>query len=129
MYALESFPDGRRIRFSANLPLLDRAVEEAVRFVQDHRVTGNLFDVKLLLREALLNAVLHGSHSDPKRDVSLEVLADAGQLRLTVTDQGPGFDWRTGLSTLAPPEATTGRGLTIIVCTPTTSASTPSATK
>lgn len=114
MFEIQSFPGGRSFRFSASLALLDRAVEETVRFIQSRNVTGNLFDVKLLLREALLNAVLHGSRCDPLRAVGLEVLAADGRLTLTVTDQGQGFDWRAGLAKPPPPEATSGRGLTIL---------------
>ncbi|EFL49498.1 anti-sigma-factor antagonist [Solidesulfovibrio fructosivorans JJ]] len=114
MFEKQSFPGGMRLRFSATLPLLDRAVDETVRFVTGQNASGSLFDVKLLLREALLNAVVHGSRSDPERHVSLEVRAFEGRLTLVVTDQGPGFDWRAGLASMAPPEATSGRGLTIL---------------
>lgn len=114
MFEIESFPGGQTFRFSATLALLDRAVAESVRFLQAQNASGSLFDVKLLLREALLNAVLHGSQGDPLRVVGLELRAAEGRLMLTVTDQGPGFDWRSGLSNLAPPEATSGRGLTIL---------------
>ena len=114
MFEIESFPGGLRFRFSASLPLLDRAVAETVRFVTAQNATGSLFDLKLLLREALLNAVLHGSRNDPKRQVTLEARAAEGRLTLVVADQGPGFDWRSGLSNMAPPEATSGRGLTIL---------------
>lgn len=114
MFEIESFPGGRAFRFSASLTLLDRAVAETVGFLQSQNASGSLFDVKLLLREALLNAVLHGSRSDPLRLVALEVRTAASRLTLTVTDQGDGFDWRSGLANLAPPEATSGRGLTIL---------------
>ncbi|MHC1790754.1 ATP-binding protein [Solidesulfovibrio sp.] len=114
MFEIQSFPGGRSIRFSASLSLLDRAVDETVRFIKGRNVTGSLFDVKLLLREALLNAVLHGSRSDPLRRVSLAVAAADGRLTITVADQGPGFDWRSSLAKPPPPEATSGRGLTIL---------------
>lgn len=114
MLEIESFPGGRRFHFPATLAFLDQAVAETVRFVTAQNATGSLFDVKLLLREALLNAVLHGSQSDPSCRVTLETRASEGRLTLVVTDQGPGFDWRSGLSNMAPPEATSGRGLTIL---------------
>ena len=114
MFEIQSLPGGRTFRFSATLALLDRAVEETVRFIIGLNVTGSLFDVKLLLREALLNAVIHGNRSDPLRQVTLVVAAADGRLTLTVTDQGPGFDWRASLAQPPPPEATSGRGLTIL---------------
>jgi anti-anti-sigma factor len=114
MFEIQSFPGGRTFRFSANLSLLDRAVAETVTFITGRNVSGSLFDVKLLLREALLNAVIHGNRSDPLRQVTLTVVAADGRLTITVADQGPGFDWRSGLAKPPPPEATSGRGLTIL---------------
>ena len=114
MFEIQSSPGARALRFSASLTLLDRAVDEAVAFLTAHNATGSFFDVKLLLREALLNAVLHGSRGDPLRQVSLSLAAAAGCLTATVADQGPGFDWRTAKASPPPPEATSGRGLTIL---------------
>jgi anti-anti-sigma factor len=114
MFEIQSSPGARALRFSASLTLLDRAVDEAVAFLTAHNATGSFFDVKLLLREALLNAVLHGSRGDPLRQVSLSLAAADGCLTAIVADQGPGFDWRTAKASPPPPEATSGRGLTIL---------------
>ncbi|MHC1713176.1 MAG: ATP-binding protein [Solidesulfovibrio sp.] len=114
MYNKEAFPGGCVIRFAAGLKLVDRAVAETVAFIESRNVTGSLFEVKLLLREALLNAVIHGSGLNPARTVVLEVLTAEGRLSFSVTDQGPGFDWRAGRATLPPPEALSGRGLAIL---------------
>jgi anti-anti-sigma factor len=114
MFEQETFPHGRRVRFSASLPLLDRAVAATVDFLKERQATGSLFDVKLVLREALLNAVLHGSRSDPRRQVKLEAMVFADRLDLCVTDQGQGFSWRESLADPPSPEATSGRGLTIM---------------
>jgi serine/threonine-protein kinase RsbW len=114
MYEKDTFPGGHRIRFSSSLDLLDRAVAETVAFVTSRNASGNLFDVKLLLREALLNAVLHGNRSDPQCAVVLAATASDGRLTLDVADQGPGFDWRERLANPPNPEDTSGRGLTIL---------------
>ena len=114
MFEIETRPDARAFRFAATLEHLDRAVAEAITFLRDREATGSLFEVKLLLREALLNAVLHGSRRDPRNQVTLTVLAGDGRLTFSVADQGPGFDWRARLTQPAPPEAENGRGLTIM---------------
>lgn len=114
MFAVDVTPGGRRIRFSASLPLIDRAVAAGVEFLTSRGATGSLFDVKLLLREALLNAVLHGSRSDPLMIVTAEVTAEDGRMRLVVEDQGPGFDWRGRMVDAPPAMVTSGRGLSIL---------------
>ena len=114
MFAVDSMPGGRRIRFSASLPLLDRAVGTAVEFLKDRGATGSLFEIKLLLREALLNAVLHGSASDALRIVTVEITSRDGVAQVSVEDQGPGFDWRTRMTDVPSAMATSGRGLSIL---------------
>lgn len=114
MFAVEFLADGLRIRFASTLPLLDRAVAEVVELLQRCGAEGNLFDIKLLLREALLNAVLHGNRSDPDLVAELEARVLADRLRLCVTDEGAGFPWGDRLSAPPPLEATSGRGLTIM---------------
>ena len=114
MFEKDTYPGGQRIRFSSSLALLDRAVAEVVAFATSRNASGNLFDLKLLLREALLNAVIHGNGSDPLRQVILEATASEGRLTLGVEDQGEGFDWRERLANPPSPVATSGRGLTIL---------------
>jgi serine/threonine-protein kinase RsbW len=114
MFTLEILPNGVRIRFSASLPLLDRAVAAIVEFLRERQAEGSLFDVKLLLREALLNAVLHGNRSDPGLVVDLEAMAWQDRLVLRIMDEGQGFPWREQLANPPSPEATSGRGLTIM---------------
>ena len=114
MFEAHSSPDGRCLRFSATLAMLDRAVDEAVAFLASRQAQGSLFDVKLLLREALLNAVLHGSRSDPLRQVTLTLRCANGKLIAEVADQGPGFNWRAVADAPPPPDAESGRGLTIM---------------
>jgi len=114
MFETESRPGARRFRFSASLAHLDRVVAETIDFLRDSQAPGNLFEVKLLLREALLNAVIHGSRQDPRYLVTLDALAGDDRLTLSVTDEGAGFNWRAGLNQPASPEAESGRGLTIM---------------
>ncbi|MEW2636173.1 ATP-binding protein [Streptomyces sp. NPDC048389] len=66
----------------------------------------------LTVREAVANAVLHGNRRDPARHVRLSSELRGGRLRVTVGDEGDGFD---------RPEATgdvnltsSGRGLVLI---------------
>ena len=78
-----------------------------------HSKRKSSFAVELLIREALTNAVLHGSGCEPSRRVILRLTVDQEGVTIEVSDEGPGFDWR---SALARPMVTlyeSGRGLTI----------------
>jgi anti-sigma regulatory factor (Ser/Thr protein kinase) len=71
------------------------------------------FGVELLLREALNNAVLHGSGCDPEKRVHLRLRMDRRRLVVAVSDEGPGFNWRARRCWQADPDAESGRGMGI----------------
>lgn len=54
---------------------------------------GKEFEIELALREALVNAIVHGCRKDPEKSVQLSAWCDRlrGML-LVVRDPGPGFD-------------------------------------
>lgn len=69
------------------------------------------FAVELLARECLNNAVNHGNRNDADKSVLLRLWLGRKWIRLEVNDEGPGFDWRTGLESNLNTTATSGRGL------------------
>jgi len=73
-------------------------------------------NVGLAVREAAINAILHGNGQDPKLKVEVTLKVDAKGLEARVRDHGAGFDPGT---TPDPREAgnllqTSGRGLLLI---------------
>ena len=69
------------------------------------------FAAELLAREAVTNAVLHGSSLDPEGRVRCSLRIGRNRLFLRVTDQGPGFDWRSRPETPSEVDTPGGRGL------------------
>lgn len=54
---------------------------------------GKEFEIELALREALVNAVVHGCRRDPGKSVQLSVWCDSSRgMLLVVRDPGSGFD-------------------------------------
>ncbi|MFW5863693.1 MAG: ATP-binding protein [Desulfohalobiaceae bacterium] len=100
--------------FSANLAYVDQACSMAHDFLQ-RKGQGQLwFTVELGLREALNNAVVHGSRQDQNLQVSLQILILQDRIRITVQDQGAGFDWKQALQSKILTECEHGRGLCIL---------------
>ncbi len=52
-----------------------------------------LFDVKLCLDEALINAIKHGNKFNPELNVEVRIEAKDEVLAITVKDHGEGFDF------------------------------------
>jgi serine/threonine-protein kinase RsbW len=78
----------------------------------------DLFDVRLALEEAIVNAVKHGNRNDPAKQVRVRYRVTAEEVEAEVEDQGPGFDPGglpdpTALENLERP---CGRGVFLIRC-------------
>src|SRR4051812_3234788 len=71
------------------------------------------FAAELLLREALTNAVIHGSGANPAMSVHCTIRMRDRKLTIAVEDGGPGFDWRGRYSWTADIASCSGRGLEI----------------
>ena len=73
-------------------------VEEAVDLVARHCLASGVspraarFIVRVVLCEALANAILYGNRLDPSKEIDVEVRVDDDGLQLRVTDEGQGFD-------------------------------------
>lgn len=52
----------------------------------------DVFGVRLALEEALVNAIKHGNKMDPTKNVRVRWRLDSEHIRVSVEDEGPGFD-------------------------------------
>jgi serine/threonine-protein kinase RsbW len=72
------------------------------------------FAAELLVREALTNAVVHGCHADPARQVRCLMRLKNRRLLIVVGDEGDGFDWRAASGNMAAFPKCSGRGIAIL---------------
>jgi serine/threonine-protein kinase RsbW len=72
--------------------------------------------ISMAVREAAVNAVLHGNAYDPAKKVSLVLERTAVDLIITIRDQGKGLDMSKIPDPLAPENLlkTSGRGIFLI---------------
>ncbi len=108
-------PDGLDMRLSSEMAAVDQAVA-AFRRRYGGRCAEGLFELVLVLRELLTNAVAHGNCLRPDRVVSCRAdFLPGGLLRIVVEDQGKGFS-REGMDFQLPADPLTdrNRGLALI---------------
>jgi len=55
-------------------------------------VHGNEDDIEIALREALANAIVHGNHEDPGKQVYVSCRCGSGEVSLVIRDEGQGYD-------------------------------------
>ncbi|HVO62307.1 MAG TPA: ATP-binding protein [Terriglobales bacterium] len=76
----------------------------------------DVMKIAMAVREAAINAVLHGNAYDPAKKVSLQFERTGGDLVITIRDQGKGIDLNAIPDPLAPENLlkTSGRGIFLI---------------
>ena len=72
------------------------------------------FNIDLVLRESINNAILHGNRTDIRKKVILKVFHNSHYIKITIQDQGLGFDWHSREIVELSDSETHGRGLFII---------------
>ena len=66
---------------------------EALEFLKSMPLGENaMFDIRLCLEEALINAIKYGNKQKQELNVRLLLEVDDKEVRITVEDQGEGFD-------------------------------------
>lgn len=73
-----------------HLVAVDEFLEGTLRgFAVDESLVA---DIAISVTEIVNNAIIHGNKRDPSKEVSLKIENNSGELRFTITDEGPGFD-------------------------------------
>lgn len=99
--------------------VLCATAEEAESFCRNFRTAfdgfaeNGIFRAELLLREALSNAVTHGSQADPRKHIFCAIRLGCGRFTIAIHDEGDGFDWRAVRLKPSAPLHTSGRGIDI----------------
>jgi serine/threonine-protein kinase RsbW len=115
-------PGSPRLLLSESIPSQTELIEPtAERFLRQvgHLVAadGHRDAIDLALREALVNAIVHGNKRDPTKRVQVEAYEQSGrQVLIVVRDEGTGFDPSLLDDPTKPEniERATGRGIFLI---------------
>lgn len=76
----------------------------------------DLMKIGMAVREAVVNAVVHGNRYSGRKKVHFSVTQSAEHLQVTIADEGEGFNFEDLPNPLAPENlmATSGRGIFLI---------------
>jgi serine/threonine-protein kinase RsbW len=92
----------------ASVDRLEHTAEDfATRAGFDEDTTPN---IAMAVREAAVNAILHGNAYNPAKHVTASFEASAEALTIRITDEGPGLDPATIPDPLAPENILRGSG-------------------
>lgn len=109
----------RRVAYSldSTIETVDSAEQAASRIAAEMGFgEDEVMQISMAVREAAVNAVLHGNAYDPGKKVSLEFEKGNHDLTITIRDQGKGLDPSKIPDPLAPENLlkTSGRGIFLI---------------
>src|SRR6516164_3180921 len=109
---------GVRNTLPSDVDIISPFVDQLMRFITRFRAADeNNFEIELALREALVNAVVHGNHNDPRKRVYVNCRCTTdGQVSITVEDEGNGFGHDAVPNPTSPDNQlrTDGRGIHLI---------------
>ena len=101
--------------FSSDVAMVSPFVDHLMRLINGLRVMdGAEVEIEVALREALLNAIIHGNREDPSKYVYLTILCGAdGEVSIVIRDEGAGFDLGAVPDPTSPEHrmSTHGRGI------------------
>lgn len=102
------------IEMAASLENIDLAASQVSDILEERFPGVKTFGLILGLREALTNAVVHGSGQDGAKKVSCRVEFGAEAIDIEVADSGDGFRWKEMDAEIPDPSLPGRRGLAII---------------
>jgi len=84
---------GLRNTLLSDVNVISPFVDQLMHFISRFRATDGNFEIELALREAVVNAIVHGNQEDPNKHVYVKCrcMAD-GEVLITVEDEGHGFE-------------------------------------
>lgn len=105
---------GRSSDFKASLAEIDHFCGDVNVILRQLGLQRYIFSIQLLLREALTNAVVHGSSRENGGIIHALFLVNDSYFTIEVEDNGPGFDWKNSPKEVIGSLDVSGRGQWII---------------
>lgn len=73
-----------------NLRVIENAIDEITGSIGVNQ--DNYGKILVATLEAVNNAITHGNKANPQKIVDVEITFDKNEMKITVTDEGPGFN-------------------------------------
>src|SRR4029078_177028 len=112
-------PERRSFTLDSTVETVDNAEQAASEIAAENGFgEEEVLQIAMAVREPGVNAVLHGNAYDPAKKVSLDFERTAGDLVITIRDQGKGLDPAKIPDPLAPENLLqpSGRGIFLMRC-------------
>ena len=107
-----------QLEFPSSVRYVRDVVDEVVEACERLAFSGTraTLNLRVALGEAVANAILYGNREDPEKVVQVQAELSSGCARITISDEGPGFDPSAILDPTLPENRrrSHGRGLFLL---------------
>jgi serine/threonine-protein kinase RsbW len=94
MYQMEKCDEHIKIKASASYNFMEKMCLEVENFSKEKNFESRRFALMLCLREALTNAIRHGSKNNSEKQIFMQVDYINDTMKILIRDEGNGFNWR-----------------------------------
>ncbi len=95
MIHINKFNSYLTFKISSEISMVNKLIQETEKFISQFEIK-NYIDLMIVLRELLLNAVIHGNKNMPERIVKCSIKKlEKRRFKIEVEDEGSGFDYKS----------------------------------
>jgi serine/threonine-protein kinase RsbW len=81
------------LQLPSDLKIIQETTRDIIKKIKSQEIgKDNLFDIRLALDEALVNAIKHGNKENPDKKVFLKVTIGPHIIEIQIKDEGSGFE-------------------------------------
>jgi len=91
------------LQLPSDLKIIPATTRDIIKKIKSNDISeDDLFDIRLALEEALINAIKHGNKQDRNKNVLLKITINPGKATMQIKDEGEGFDYEKLASPVEP---------------------------
>src|SRR3989338_10622276 len=83
------------LKIPSDIKYLKKVSSKILESLETYKIDeSGIFDIRLCVEEAVINAVVHGNRRDKRKSVKIAYWIKDGLLNIEVEDKGSGFDYK-----------------------------------
>ncbi len=108
------------IKFEKEFPTKKDSINDIIHsimheiFLISSKLTMPKESIRLVLDEAIINAMEHGNHWNPEKKISVVIKKTKNCIKVMISDEGDGFQFSKNFFQAPPPLIERGRGIHLI---------------
>ncbi len=108
------------IKFEKEFPTKIDCIDDIIHsimyeiFLISDRLTIPMESIRLILDEAIINAMEHGNLWDPEKKISVIIKKTENSIKVMISDEGDGFQFSKNFFQAPPSLSERGRGIHLI---------------